>query len=193
MIDYNQENMEEMAEQLRLGCQQTRTAMIEGYMPLVVSKVSKWVSIYPSLKHLFTDMVSEGYVAVVKSVDAIGQGETPENSNVTAYVVTAIVNTVGEFLSDKDLIRVPRTSTETSPTIEQLFETSLIHSNTSPTLDTEDMIAASCQTDQDRAVVDLLSRGYTEREIASQLDISQTTVHFLRIEIHERFTQLERC
>lgn len=161
-------------------------------MPLVHSKVNKWLSIYPGLKHVKDDMTSEGYVAIVKAVDTIGQGETPDNSNVTAYVSVAIVNTISDYLDGNDLIRIPHGSSDASPSIEQLFETSLIHSNLSSTLETEDMLEAVCQTDQDRSVVNLLSRGYTEREVARQLDISQTAIHFLRTEIYERYTQLER-
>ena len=193
MLDYNKENMDALAEQLRLGCRETRERMIEGYMPLVHSKVNKWLAIYPGLEYLEEDMVSEGYFAVVKSINNIETGEEPLRSNVTAYVSTAIIHTIGDFLDNVATIRVPRRADATPPVIEQIIERPVQDADPVAMLEVLDMLEAACTTDTDRSIVDLLSRGYTEREVSSQLDIPQSTVNILRHEIHERYSQLERC
>jgi RNA polymerase sigma factor (sigma-70 family) len=191
-LDYSKENMDVLADQLRLGCEDTRTRMIEGYMPLVRSKVKKWVTLYPSLEHLKEDMTSEGDLAVVRAIDSIKRGERPDSSNVTGYVSVSIVNAIGEFLDTSTLIRIPRWTDETCPVIETLYEVGLQVQPPNEEVELRDLLDTVCQSDQDRAIVDLLSRGYTEREVASQLDMAQQTVNMLKLEIHERYTRLER-
>jgi len=195
MLDYRKESMEELASQLRLGCTETRNKMIEGYMPLVHGKVNKWLQIYPGLKYMSDDMVSEGYLAVVEAIDAIAKSDKPVSSNVTAYVSVAVVNAIGDFLDSNDIIRVPRSSDDPAPAIEPLsFENHAPgsgHACQHAHMEFWELIDKSCFTDEERAIVDLLSRGYNEREIAQQLDMSRSTVNMLRMEIHERFTQLE--
>lgn len=193
MLDYNKENMDALAEQLRLGCERTRTKMIEGYIRLVHSKVNKWLQLYPTLEYLEEEMVSEGYLAVVMAVDTIKRRGTPDNSNVTAYISVAIVNAIGKYLDENStLIRVPKCSDEDSPVIEQIFDRPQPSSDPSASIELADMLAAACSTQEDRAIVDLLSKGYTEREVSAQLDIPQSTVNILRYEIHERYSRLER-
>ena len=192
-LDYNKENMEDLAEQLRLGCQKTRTQMIEGYMALVHSKVNRWLQICPGLQYLEQDMVSEGYLAIVKAIDKISKGDRPDNSNVTAYVSVAIIHAIGDFLERNDTIRVPRSSDSNVPVIETIFENRAPLSNSEDTIEVREMIERACLTSEDRAIVNLLSLGYNEREIANELDMPRSTVNMLRAEIHERFTQLERC
>lgn len=189
MLDYSKENMDVMAKQLRLGCKVTREGMIIGYMPLVHSKVNKWIQIYPGLEYLVNDMESEGYLAVVRAIDRIAKGEQPDNTNITAYVSVAIINGIGDFLDNSDFIRIPRSSEEDSPMIEPIFDKA--QSESGGLTDVKDMLSYICQTDEDRAIVDLLSRGYTEREVASELDMAQSTINILRLELYERFTRLE--
>lgn len=192
MLDYNKENMDALAEQLRLGCERTRTRMIEGYMPLVHSKVNKWLQLYPTLEYLEEEMVSEGYLAVVKSINNIASGDYPPNSNVTAYVSVAIVHTIGDFLDNAATIRVPRRADVEPPVVEQIFDRPCKTSDPSAAIEVQDLLCAACQSDVDRSIVDLLSKGYTEREVSAQLDIPQSTVNILRYEIHERYSRLER-
>ncbi len=189
-IDYEKENMDQLAEKVRQGCGRTRDEMIEGYIPLVKSKVTKWLNLYPSLENARDDMLSEGYLAVVKAVNSIA---TTHIDNVTAYVSVAIVHHIGDFLDKNYIIRVPWSSDEDPPNVEPIFEPSVKIAEPGAVLEIMDMIEAACLTDEDRAIVDLLSRGYTEREISAQLDIPQSTVNILRYEIHERYCRLERC
>ena len=187
--------MEELAEQLRLGCEQTREDMIVGYMPLVHSKVNKWLQFYPGLQYVAEDMASEGFLAVIRAVDTIAKDEKPGRSNVTGYVSVAIVNAIGDFLDKEDIIRTPRSSDDKSPTVEPLsFETHSPcsgHAQEGIRLEVSELIEKACVTDDERAIVNLLSSGYNEREVAQQLDISRSTVNMLRMEIHERFSKLE--
>jgi hypothetical protein len=191
-LDFVKENMDSMAEQLRLGCKETREKMIQGYMSLVHSKVNKWIQIYPGLEYLSDDMESEGYLAVIRAVDRIATGERPENTNVTAYVSVAIINGIGDFLDNSGFIRIPRSSDEEPPTVEPIFEKALSNDPVCGVVDIKDTLDHICRTDEERAIVDLLSRGYTEREVGSQLDMAQSTVNMLRIELYERYTRLER-
>jgi hypothetical protein len=191
-LDYSKENMDAMADQLRLGCTETREKMILGYMSLVHSKVNKWVQIYPGLDYLVDDMESEGYLAVIRAIDRIATGEQPDSTNVTAYVSVAIINGIGDFLDNSDFIRIPRSSEEESPMIEPIFEKAQSNDPVCGVVDIKDTLRYICRTEEELAIVDLLSRGYTEREVGSQLDIAQSTVNMLRLELYERFTRLER-
>jgi RNA polymerase sigma factor (sigma-70 family) len=190
-LDYSKENMDVLAEQLRLGCEKTRTRMIEGYMPLVHSKVNKWLKLYPGLAYVADDMISEGYFAIVRAIESIQVGERPDSSNVTAYVSAAIVHGIGEFLDNNHTIRVPRSSNKDIPTMEPIFETGSFHAYHDE-IELQDLLETACRTNEDKAIVNLLSRGYTEREVGNRLDIAQSTVNILRREIYDRFTQLER-
>jgi RNA polymerase sigma factor (sigma-70 family) len=195
-LDYGDEAIA-LADQVRMGNADAREHMILGYTPLVMHKVESWLSVFPTLAYLRDDMVSEGKLAVVKAVNKIAEGYKPETDNPTGYVSVAIHNGISNFAMDEATIRVPRgvapdQRASVSVRVFEGLETDMAATMAHEELvDTKDVLDSLCQTEYDRAIMDLRERGYTDAEVAAQLEIPPTTVYMLRRELYERFQQTE--
>jgi DNA-directed RNA polymerase specialized sigma24 family protein len=195
-LDYGDEAIA-LADQVRMGNAEAREHMILGYTKLVMHKVESWLSVFPTLEYLSDDMVSEGLLAVTKAVNKIAEGDLPETNNPTGYVSVAIHNGISNFAMDEATIRVPRSvapdqRASVSARVFEGLETDMAATMDHEELvDTKDILDSLCQTEYDRAIMDLRARGYTDAEVASQLGIPPTTVYMLRRELYERFVITE--
>src|SRR5690606_9585090 len=89
------------------GDQTAREQLIRQNMPLVQYKVDVFLKAFPKYSYLRDDLVSEGYVGLVETVNKIVSGEV-ENTNLTGYLGLAIQESISTAIEDDALIRVPR-------------------------------------------------------------------------------------
>jgi DNA-directed RNA polymerase specialized sigma24 family protein len=193
-LDYGDEAIA-LADQVRMGNVEARERMILGYTALVMHKVDSWLSVFPTLTYLRDDMVSEGFCAVTKAINKIAEGDLPETNNPTGYVSVAIHNGISNFAMDEAIIRVPRSVEPDQRASVSARVFAGLDSDMAATMDHEelvdlkDMLDSLCQTEYDRAIMDLRTRGYTDAEVASELGLPPTTVYMLRRELYERFQE----
>lgn len=193
-LDYSDDSVFAAIEQARLGDDSARERMILGYTKLVLSKVATWVTLFPQVSHLSDDMVSEGLLAVVKSVDVLIKEGDPDEGSPTAYVHTSIINNIGHFLEDEMTIRIPRTA-EDGPTAIPVDDYDLAvpahEDGALAAIDLMDSFEAACVTQQDRDILHLRIKGYTDQEIANQLGLCRSVVQLNRQEFIERVQRQE--
>lgn len=72
--------------------------MIERNMPLVKSRVGVFITSFRRFKHLHEDLVSEGYMALVKTVNKFGDSETKKP---TGRLVFDIDKALGDYIDSE--------------------------------------------------------------------------------------------
>ena len=195
-VDYGEEAVE-LAEQVRLGNKEARERMILGYTKLAMHKVDSWLAVFPTLAYLSDDMVSEGFLAITRAVNKIAEGDLPEKNNPTGYISVAIHNGLSNFVMGEATIRVPRSvesdqrasvSARVFVGLESEMGASMVHERL---FEIKDVLDSICQTEYDTTIMELRSHGYTDAEVAEQLELPPTTVYMLRRELYERFLEAE--
>lgn len=190
-VSYTDECVFGFIEQARLGDDKARDDLILGYARLVLAKVGTWITLFPQVSHLSDDMVSEGLLAVTKAVDILIREGDPSEGSLCSYIHTAIINNIGHFLEDEVTIHIPRTADD-GPVAIPVDDFDLAAPDAGYAMvDLMDTLHASCETPLEREVLDLRMKGYSDQEIADQLDISRASVQFYRAEITNRFDRLE--
>lgn len=192
-LDYSDENVFRLIEQARLGDDGARELLILGYARLVLKKVSTWCKLFPQVLYLSDDMVSEGLLAVTKAVDALIKDGDPEEGSCTSYIHTAIINNIGHMLEDEVTIRIPRTADE-GPVVVPTDDYDMAAPLTDGSfgvIDLMDSLEAACATPLEKQILGLRIKGYTDQEIAEQLDISRASVQFYRAELIQKFERQE--
>ena len=184
----------ELYERVAAGDQVARDELIELVnMPLVTLKVRDYVACFPQLAHMNDDLIGEGNLAVVDAANRMMASATIRN--VTGYLGVAVNKAIGNFI-DGELYpddRAARRNRQNGSQQEQLHKVmdsdsvigQLEHD---PRQEAEllEMIVGLCESDEERAIVDLRIKGYVDAEIARQLDIPLTTTYMLRRELYAR-------
>lgn len=186
--------------QVAAGNKAARDKMIEINMPLVVAKVDQYVKQFPEAAYLHDDLVSAGFVGLTESVNKLATAGPRDNPNATGYMSTWIQRRIGEVMDGETGIGSPRTQQLARQFNRQLPKQvevgdllMLTDSVPDPTRMLEllrDLIDACCETEEDTAIVDLREKGYTDREIATQLSLPYTTTYMMRREIYRRFLEM---
>lgn len=170
--------------------------MIEVNMPVVGLKVNDLLQVCPHFEYLRDDLVGEGNLALVEAVARIARGDV-KNTNITSYLWTAVMKSIGNFI-DEELFSDTSGRTvrsRRSAGVDQTPSTKAPNSDFvlgnleyDPRGEAEllDLIQGCCESDEERAIVDLRIKGYVDSEIARQLDIPKTTVFMLRRELYQR-------
>jgi DNA-directed RNA polymerase specialized sigma subunit len=176
------------------GDKAARDQMIAENMPLVLFKVSSYLGCFPGMEYLRDDIVGEGNVALVVAVDMIRDGRVT-NSNIPGYISVSVQTAIGNFI-DRELYSSDRTArrnrsagAESEPMHKVSDSDHVIGEleiDPRKEADLLELIIGCCQTDEERAIVDLRVKGYVDAEIARQLDIPLTTTYMLRRELYQR-------
>ena len=82
----NRKRNERLYPRVMAGDQRAREEMIEGNMPLVVSKVDSYIRRYPQLEYLRHDLHSAGLVGLAQAVNKMAEHNEPEKANPTGYI-----------------------------------------------------------------------------------------------------------
>lgn len=176
------------------GDKEARDELIELNMPLVAIKVDDYLTCFPHLSYLTDDLVGEGNLALVSACDKIMRGEVT-NDNLTGYLRVSIHNVIGHYVDDElhssdRSARRRRQNGEDPQRFHKVPNSNYVLDELShdprAEADLHELILGCCDSDEERAIVDLRIKGYKDDEIARQLDISKTTVFMLRRELYQR-------
>ncbi len=179
-------------QRVRAGDKSARNEMIEANMPLVTFKVEACLGCFPHLAYLRDDLLGEGNLHLVKAVDDMMAESV---GNPTGYISVAIQMALGRFI-DSELYSSDRTARrnrrngDESQLLHKVAESDSIigqlEYDPRKEADLLELIVGCCETDEERAIVDLRTKGYVDAEIARQLDIPLTTTYMLRRELYQR-------
>lgn len=186
---------EELFPLVAAGKDGARNSMIEANMALVKFKAEAFVAQFPHLEYLHDDMIGEGNMGLVEAVDRIRDGVVSDARNITGYLSIAVQKSIGHLVdgelysSDRTARRDRQNGDEPRPIHKVPNSDHVIGElEFDPRKEAEllELILGCCESDEERAIVDLRKKGYVDIEIARQLDIPRSTVQLLRLELYRR-------
>jgi DNA-directed RNA polymerase specialized sigma subunit len=183
-----------LAPKVALGDVEARKSMIEGNMPLVVSKVDDYIFSFPQYTYLRDDLTSAGFVGLVNAVNSIAK----DGSGVAApveYIGVSIMCQLIQFTDDESMIRIPH-KTQYNATANGKRIRTMTPSGAVPdtcacdgaeTLaEMRDLIESCCETEQERTYVDMREASYNLQEIAAVIGTSLATTYRLKENLYRR-------
>lgn len=184
----------ELYPRVAAGDMNARNEMIEANLPLVTLKADDYILCLPHIEHLKDEMLGEGQLGLVEAAEFIRLGGVPDE-NVTGYLRAAIQKKIG-YLVDDELYTSDRSARryrnrgDDPPQINKVPDSDFVLSSLGydphKEADLLELIVGCCETDEERAIVDLRIKGYVDAEIAKTLDIPLTTTYMLRRELYQR-------
>ena len=184
----------QLATLVSRGGKAARDEMIESNMAIVAGKVNDYLICFPHLAYLKDDLIGDGNLALVDAADRIMRGEVADK-NLMGYLRVAVAIAIGhsidaELYSSDRSARRHRQNGEDPHPFHKVPNSDHVLSELGhdPRPETEllNLIVSQCETDEERAIVDLRMKGYKDDEIARQLDIPKTTIFMLRRELYQR-------
>jgi RNA polymerase sigma factor (sigma-70 family) len=165
------ERLRELSEKANAGTltKEERDELILGHTRLATVMAKKFAK---SHEYLAEDLESMAYLAVIKAVDK-AQGRIV-NGNINPWIRQVVRNQLRDSVNGVKEHDPYPTETETDP----LFR-----------LDEE--IDDVCWDDLDKALLQRRLDGKTDREIAAELDISESAVRLRRHEMQRRYNRHE--
>jgi RNA polymerase sigma factor (sigma-70 family) len=164
--------------------------MIEANLSLAVKKIDSYIVARPKTEHLRADMTSEAFLEIVKAVRRLVGSKTTKK-NPTGYLsfairaaITKIVNDRGISMSSATAHRRRKRKQEIPKLVAPKHDRGYTPNKLA---DVQAAIVTASLTDRDREIVSFRYQGYTDPEIAKQLDISTATVFASRQAIYRRF------
>ena len=183
-----------LARQVAAGDLEARRQMIEGNMPLVVSKVSAYIRDFPEYGYLRDDLTSVGFMGLVAAVNLMAE----KGCGVTApveYIGVAVASRLGQFAEAEPMIRIPYgtqwTATANGKRIKVMLpsgivpETSLDDGSDS-LLEMRDLIASCCCCQEERTYIEMREIGYSLQEIADAIGMSLASTHRMKEGLYQR-------
>ncbi len=178
-----------------------RDAMIEGNMALVVVKADALIRQMPSVVHLRDDLVSAGYVGLVKAVGKVVAGKVKTPKALNAYVGRCATREMLKLLPRERGIHVPWESNRAArkndhpiqaPVVINVIPEAFQAHSQLAVVDLRDTVDACCKSHTERECLRLREAGHTFQEIADALSMPLATVHDLFRVLRDRvYTALE--
>ena len=161
-------------------------------MALVCVKVDALIARVPAVAYLYDDLVSAGYVGLVKAVNTLPKGCIKMRA-LNAWIAQCLKREFGRVLVRERVIYIPQQSSDRrrsagdpipAPTVLHAIPETLETYSEQGAVDLEDVFAFCCRSDVDRECLRLRREGYKFREIAQRLKLPLQTAH-------RHFRQLE--
>jgi DNA-binding NarL/FixJ family response regulator len=163
--------------------------MIEENMALVVVKADSLIKQIPSIGYLRDDLVSAGYVGLVKTINKVARGGVKTARALNRYLGNSISREMLQLLPRERTIHVPLRSNDAARNPEtvswnvQPIDPPVVYNVLPETLQTashcglvelRDVFAACCHTERERECLRLREEGYGFVAIGARLNISKT-------------------
>jgi DNA-directed RNA polymerase specialized sigma24 family protein len=177
------EENDALAVKVRAGDLRAREELILGNIPLVKHKVKTWTTLYPHLVYLYDDMLSEGLVGLVRSVNIIAKTPKPDDNNVTGFISVGVTRTIGGFVAQEEI--------EPKISLPDWLANTLEDEDTTQFVDFVDSLLAACESEDHKTILLMKAKGASDYEIAQVLDCSRQTVQVMRSEIHQNWQENE--
>lgn len=187
----NTEENERLHARLIHGDTGARTRMIEGNMPLVLWRVDSLIKRQPQLNYLYDDLVSAGFVGLVRAVDGVPRLPASDRMMVAGYLSKSIFHALIDEIEWHAPVRIPRRSLARLDDLELPVTEVRDVSHDCDLLglvDLRDLLTSCCHCAREREIVRLRESGYSAEEIADQIGVSRATVYRALREIEDRIT-----
>jgi len=184
-----------------------RSALIEENMALVVVKADSLIKQMPSIAYLRDDLVSAGYIGLVKAINRLPSGKVRMKA-LNTWIGRCVLRELLQLLPKERTIRVPRSSADAARNPESvswdaqpidapvvynvLPETLRAHSHL-PLVDLQDICEACCRTETERECLRLRAAGHTFREIGTMLDLPLATANLMFRNLQKRILHKWDC
>jgi len=184
----------ELAPQVAAGDCRARDRMIEGNMPLVVSKVDNYIHFFPQYRYLRDDLTSAGFVGLVDAVNRTAR----EGNGVAApveYIGVSIARAIGECAEMDNTVPIPHISQRVmranNKEITPMKANNLALANCTcygedRVIDMRDLIQSCCCCDEERAFVEMREAGYKLKEIAAAVNMPVSSLHVMKEDLYRR-------
>jgi DNA-directed RNA polymerase specialized sigma subunit len=187
----------ELYERLMLGDRSARNEMIEGNMPLVVSRMNALLSSSPCAERYRDDLMAEGFLALVTAVDRLATHDRTTDPRPLGYLKKAIDRALKAFADSQlsplvpaRVLRQAQASGDTTvaPALESLDIVQHDVAGDDPYCRYEmlELTMSCCKTPEERTIVNLRSEGATDRETSHRTGIPLATVARLRMDVYQR-------
>lgn len=179
----NEPIAQKLAVLVRLGDQDCFDEMVKGYMRLALSIVGKYLRLLKS-KRFIDDLVSAAMEGVVLAINDVKENQPVENY--AAHVATHVHGELGHLLRTMNSNQVK-------------FESGMLLDYDRLILEMRDdenyarvegIIEDNIENELEAQVVKLRKEGYTDEEIADQLEVSRSTVQVIRQDLYDRVRDL---
>ncbi len=165
-----------------------RDAMIEDNMALVVVKADALIRRMPSGAYLRDDLVSAGYVGLVKAVNKVAAGKIKTPKALNTYMGRSVTREMLKLLPRERGIHVPWESNRAArnsghpiqaPVVRNVVPVWLPGHSPLSVVDLRDTVDACCKSPAERECLRLREAGHTFQEIADALSVPLTTIYDL--------------
>jgi hypothetical protein len=195
------------------GDAEARRVLIEENMALVIVKADGLVRQMPHFAYLRNDLVSAGYVGLVKAINKLSTTK-PRKSSLRAasalntWMGRAILHEMLELLPREQAIQVPRKSAKAARNPETVswnarpINTPIVYNVLPETLtarsqfalvDLQDVCDVCCQTETERECLRLRAAGHTFKEIGIALHQPLPTAYLMFRKLQKRILKKWDC
>lgn len=179
--DSNLDDMEAIRELHGEARKEAIQEMVLSNVPLVMWKVESYIRLYPKLSFLHEDLVGEGILGLTTAINKLAEMEEPEGGgNPTAFISQRISWTIGWFVDNDKKQNIPYYYSP--PLVSDVDPTTIV--------DTQDLLEAACQTEEDLTIIEMRKRGCVDQEIADRLGSARSSVRVQRHELMQRYDKL---
>lgn len=188
---------DELYRRLVTGGKSARDDLITSNMSLVLTIVDSYIACFITLDCLRDDLMSAGFMGLVKAVNSMADHTEATIRNPTGYVATSIHREIGKLIDDEPgVVKRRKEADDESAAVVVVAGASLPRvADSAPDhadlIALRDLIESCCETEEDRIIVRMREQGYVDREIAATLDLPLTTVYTMRRAIEGRY--LSKC
>ncbi len=183
-----------LAPKVAAGDVEARERIIEGNMPLVLSKVEDFIDSLPQYAFLRDDLVSAGFVGLVKAVKRMAEKGRGVKAPVE-YICVVVANEIGALARQEGTIRIPPTAQKDAAAAGKPIKPmkaanellpGLHADNIESAVDMFDLISSCCCTETERKYVEMRQAGYTLQEIADEVHTSLSAIYTTKEDLYRR-------
>jgi len=176
------------------GDEDARQQMIEGNMPLVISKVDSYIHFFPQYEFLRDDLTSAGFIGLVNAVDRIAKVGDKMGAPVD-YMRVSTIRELGILAETENVIYIPRDALREAMANGERITVGAVSGVDPDTCacpseedvyDLRDLIQACCGCDEERTFVRMREQGYKLKEIAAAVNMPISSLHVMKEDLYRR-------
>ncbi len=188
------ENNNELFPAVLAGDAAAREAMIVNNVGLVIVKAGSLIRQMPSVAYLRDDLVSAGYIGLVRAVNKVPTGRVRMKA-LNAWIGRCVTKEMRDLLPRERSIHIPRESSRLARNHNRPIEVPTVFNVIPETLETHselavvelrDIFDACCKSETERKCLRLREAGYTFQEIGTRLNISKSLAQKMFRNLQER-------
>ncbi len=166
----------------------TRDELVAQNLDKVDAAVGRILKQFPEYAYFKDDLFSAGYLSLVEAAENVNKAE-----DASAYLYSAVENSVKTALADEGEVRIPPTSQrrlrKRGEDVDLQFTRTDVAVEPDRSGELYEEILACCEDDDERIAVSLKRQGYTQEEIEEKTGVPRRQVGRCLEAIEERFKE----